>query len=422
MTSLLRKVGLYTRLRRKWLHLIDVDYQRKVQELSFDFTQTQAAIGDWSTQGGELADPNRLFAIVSFTNLPLHAKFHGLMAKTMQLHGYTPVAFTYSGTRFGHRYLRLFGIEQLILWDEYALTVSDLVEINHLVDTILPSKISVEDALKICFHDVEVGKHAMSVTARRQYQGKLDLADSETWQLLHGNLVQAIQGVVAAETFFGTNPVKKMLVRDSGYIPNGAIYEVGLRFGIDCVVYEQGQRRGSWIFKRYTSETKNQHYFSIDKSTWKHIQNDPWTPEDDAKLEKLFEGRYKPDSSEDTRRLMTGKQLKSPEEVRQELGLDPDKKTAAMFSHVAWDAAFFYGTCLFDDFEHWLFETVKFVAAKCPQMNWVVKLHPFNVFKLQRENRMEESEMRFLRTLCHYPIMYALCVPIRLSTRNRSSR
>jgi hypothetical protein len=89
--------------------------------------------------------------------------------------------------------------------------------------------------------------------------------------------------------------------------------------------------------------------------------------------------------------------------VRQQLGLDPAKKTAVIFSHVAWDAAFFFGTCLFDDFEDWLYETVRFVAAECPQLNWVVKLHPFNVFKLQRENRGEESELRLLRPLMPLP-------------------
>ncbi|MEO8392406.1 MAG: hypothetical protein ABI700_05375, partial [Chloroflexota bacterium] len=276
-------------------------------------------------------------------------------------------------------------------------------EIERIVAGLLPRNSMVEQVLELQFHDVDVGKHAMSVTARKLFQGKFDLNQPEIYQLLRDNLTKAVQGVVAAEAFFDTHPVKKMLVRDSGYIPNGAIYEVGLLRGVDCIVYEQGQRRGSWIFKRYTPDTKTQHYFSISRSTWEQIKAEPWTSADDARLETLFAGRYKPDSTDDTRRLMTGKQLKSPEEVRQELGLDPSKKTAVIFSHIAWDAAFFYGSCLFDDFEHWLFETVKFVAAECPDMNWIVKLHPFNVFKLQREKQTEESEMRLLRTLMPLP-------------------
>jgi hypothetical protein len=102
---------------------------------------------------------------------------------------------------------------------------------------------------------------------------------------------------------------------------------------------------------------------------------------------------------------MSGKREAPPDEVRAALGLDPAKKTAVIFSHMAWDAAFFFGTSLYQDFETWLFETVKFVAAECPDMNWIVKLHPFNVFKLRREGREdpEESEMALLRHLMPMP-------------------
>jgi len=394
---------LYTPLRRRLRRWIDPKYQRRVRELSADLAQTKAMIGTWAGQGGAQTDPNQLFAIVSFTDLPLHAKFHGLAAKTMQLHGYTPIVFTYEGTRFGHQYLKLFGIEQLILWESFAASAADPAEIERIVAGLLPRASSVEQMLNLQFHSVDVGKHAMSVTARKLFQGKFDLTQPEIYDLLKDNLGKAVQGVVGAEAFFDAHPVKKMLVRDSGYIPNGAIYEVGLQRGVDCIIYEQGQRRGSWIFKRYTPETRTQHYFSIAKSTWEQIKAEAWTSEDNAKLEKLFEGRYQPDSTDDTRRLMTGKQLKPPEAVRQELGLSPDKKTAVIFSHIAWDAAFFYGSGLFDDFEHWLFETVKFVEAECPDMNWIVKLHPFNVFKLQREEKSEESEMRLLRSIMPLP-------------------
>jgi hypothetical protein len=106
---------------------------------------------------------------------------------------------------------------------------------------------------------------------------------------------------------------------------------------------------------------------------------------------------------DDTRRLQSGKKLKSPDEVRQQLGLDPKKKTGVIFSHVAWDAAFFFGTGLFDDFEDWLYQTVEYVSRECPNMNWIVKVHPFNVFKLQRESVKDTSEMRLLAPLLPLP-------------------
>jgi len=174
---------------------------------------------------------------------------------------------------------------------------------------------------------------------------------------------------------------------------------------VDCFVYEQGQRRGTWVLKRYTPKNKGEHYFSLSDSTWERVLAWPWTEQHEALLEREFANRYLPDSTDDTRRLMSGKREASPDEVRAALGLDPAKKTAVIFSHMAWDAAFFFGTSLYEDFETWLFETVRFVAAECPDVNWIVKLHPFNVFKLEREGRegREESEMALLRQLMPLP-------------------
>jgi len=396
-------IGLYRPLKKTLRYLTDTQYLRNELEVRADLRCTRKAVGNWAAQGAEYANPNRLFAVVSFTNLPMHAKFHCLAAKAMQLRGYTPLIFTHSSSRFAHKYFRMFGIDRLVIWDEYVKQVVSPDEVQVLEEQLLPSTQDVPTIMKVKFHGVEIGKHALSMTARRRVQGRLDLSDPQTWALFQKEFYRAVESVLAAGRFFDQNPVEKMLVRDLGYTPNGAIYETALLLGTDCVVYEQGQRRHTWILKRYTPETKGKHFFSLSDATWEKVKQQPWTSEDDARLEREFAGRYKPDSEDDTRRLMYGKRIKPPEEVRAQLGLDPSKKTAVIFSHVAWDAAFFYGTCLFDDFESWLYETVKFVASECPQLNWIVKLHPLNAFKLQREIVREESEIRLLRTLMPLP-------------------
>jgi len=400
----LNRMGLYRPLKRTIRHLTDAQHRQKERELREDLEQTQREVGNWAGQGMEKADPKRLFAILSFTNLPLHAKFHCAVGKALQLRGYTPVFFTYSGCRFAHEYFRLFGFERLVMWDKYvAEAAPDANIIERQVAELLPTAPTVTQVKNLQFHGVDVGKHALSMTCRRRIEGRLDLQDAETFALLCQQLAETLRGVLGAEKFLQENSVEKMLVRDAGYIPNGAIYETALAQEVDCVVYEQGQRRGTWILKRYTPQTKGDHYFSLALPTWEQIRQQPWTPDDDVRLEQEFTGRYQPDSTDDTRRLQSGKQIKTPAEVQTQLGLDPMKQTAVIFSHVAWDAAFFFGSGLFEDFEDWLFQTVKFVAEECPQMNWIVKLHPFNVFKLQREGKTEESEMRLLKTLMPLP-------------------
>ena len=57
----------------------------------------------------------------------------------------------------------------------------------------------------------------------------------------------------------------------------------------------------------------------------------------------------------------------------------------------------FYGEDLFADQEEWFVETIRATAAN-PHVNWIVKLHPANVWKLKREGiegaRDEETAIR----------------------------
>jgi len=63
--------------------------------------------------------------------------------------------------------------------------------------------------------------------------------------------------------------------------------------------------------------------------------------------------------------------------LRERLDLDPSKKTAFIFPHILWDATFFWGKCLFADYEEWFVETVRTACAN-DRVKWVIKVHPAN--------------------------------------------
>lgn len=404
MRNLLRwiKVFAYRRLRAVQ-RAADPSRRARIRERRNDFRRTTAELAGWGRQRVLHEGPDRLFLILSFTDLPVHAKFHGLMAKTMQLRGYTPVMLNVSGNKWAPRYYRLFGVERTMMWDRVIAAREVREPAVRLARELLANCNSVPDLLACTYEGVDVGKHALSMICRRRVQARLDLSDAHVRHEARAQLETAIASVLATARLLDDNPVSKMLVRDPGYIPHGPIYETALRRGIDCIVSEIGQRRGTWILRRSSPKLLRQHFFSLAPETWEVIKREPWTEAHEERLTREFTGRYAPDSTDDTRRLMSGTAEMGPEEIRARLGLDPSKKTAAIFSHIAWDATFFFGECLFDDFESWLYETVRFVATECPQMNWVVKLHPFNAFKLQRETKNEESEMALLRNLMPLP-------------------
>jgi hypothetical protein len=95
--------------------------------------------------------------------------------------------------------------------------------------------------------------------------------------------------------------------------------------------------------------------------------------------------------------VQKGKAILTREQVQAQLGLDPRRKTAVVFSQVLWDATFFYGQGLFEDYATWLVETTK-AACRNSNLNWVIKLHPANAWKLARDGyKGELVEHRLFR-------------------------
>ena len=378
-------------------------YRSNVNEIKNDLILTRSQLGSWGREGAERTQKDRYFLVLSFTKVPFYAKFHAFIAKIAQLGGYTPLILNQSSNKFINDYYHLLGIDEVIYWKEFVDKHVKTEEVIRILSEYQHLSLTTEDLMQLKFKNVEIGKHALSMVCRRRLEGKLDFKSRAVQLDIQKFLKKGVESVLATEQLLSKYPVKKMLVRDSGYTPNGGIFETGLNHGVDCLVHDFGQSKGSWVFKRHNSGNRNEHFFSLSDQSWKAIKEKPWTDDQESILQQEFNERYKSDSLSDTRRLQHGKKLKSPQEVREQLGLDSGKKTAVIFSHIAWDAAFFYGTCLFGDFENWLFETVKYVAWECPELNWLIKLHPFNALKLQREDKEEESEMRLLRDIMPLP-------------------
>jgi hypothetical protein len=100
----------------------------------------------------------------------------------------------------------------------------------------------------------------------------------------------------------------------------------------------------------------------------------------DRALMHEIEEHYESGGWTNEERLQYGKKIKTKEDVARQLGLDPAKKTAVVFSHILWDATFFYGSDVFENYAQWLVETVR-AASRNTNLNWIVKLHPANVWK-----------------------------------------
>lgn len=378
---------------------------RYAWDVNRDYHTTRRRLAPFM-QGAEGANPDRQVLIISRSNIPYLIKAHALMAKALQLRGYWPVIVTSSNNHLASKYFKLFGIEDIVYWDVYAQQHQPRQsDVDGVVRSFLESRPSIQEIKQWNLRGVYAAKHALSTAIRTALRGQFDLDNPEQLRSFESHLKQAVASMLVAERLYDSRPIVKAIVRDAGYTPNGALYEVGLRRGVDCVRAEMGQLRGSWLMKRYTPETIGRALFSLSEDTWERLRHNPLTAEQETELEGNYADRYDPTSQKDMYKYQVGKQQMSADTVRERLGLDPRKQTAVIFSHITWDASFFDGEDLYDDYEHWLVATVR-AACRNPSLNWVVKLHPANVFKLKREGSItenQETEMLALRQLGPLP-------------------
>jgi len=194
-----------------------------------------------------------------------------------------------------------------------------------------------------------------------------------------------MKAVLAGEALLERFDPEIVVFNEKGYAGFGSIYDVALARGANVIQFVAAgiHWRDALLFKRYTEETRRLHPASLSRDSWEIVRQLPWTEARERELREEFDLRYGGGEMHPDAGLQEGKRIVSGGEVRARLGLDPAKPTAVIFSHVLWDANLFYGDDLFEDQETWLVESVR-AASENPRANWVVKLHPANMYKAIR--------------------------------------
>lgn len=290
------------------------------------------------------------------------------------------------------KYYRVFGVKNFLYFDDF-MEKTDRAAAQHSADALLGQAQRFGDLVACRFRDVHVGRHALSTVLRRLHAGTLDLGDSETRRLLRDWMTSSIRAIDAAEAIFRQFAPDLLLFVERGYTPFGEIFDVALQKNINTVQYFIAHYDDAYIFKRYTPQTHDAHPVSLSGDTWTIIKRSPWTKERQQELYDELYRHYAQGTWFNFQRLQHGKTIKSKEEIQKQFHLDPAKKTAVIYSHMLWDATFFYGESLFDTYEEWLIETVR-QACRNPRLNWLLRLHPVNVWRLEADNWKEEMAER----------------------------
>jgi hypothetical protein len=175
---------------------------------------------------------------------------------------------------------------------------------------------------------------------------------------------------------------------ERGYTPAGEVFDGCVVNDVDVMQWCGAPQADCLIYRRYGRDTRGEHPLALSDSMWGRLRSMPWTAENDHAVVERIASNYESGAWYNRQQLQEGKTVLSPDAVRRRLDLDPAKKTAIIFCHILYDATFFYGESLFEDYEQWLVETVRAAIAN-PRLNWIVKVHPVNVWR----SRMDGAEL-----------------------------
>jgi hypothetical protein len=322
--------------------------------------------------------------IASLAYSTYQAKQEGMFAKAFQLQGLEPVVATLPDATVTRRYHELFGITRFVTLDDYL--TPELEELAREEAAALDRGVTTTTDLKeLRYEGAEVGREALSTVSRYLHEGGVNLEDPHARALLGELLHTAVRTAIAADRMLDDLQPELVLFNEKNYAGEGPLCDIALHRGFDVIQFVGGFEDDTTVFKRYTEETKAIHPRSLSDASWERVKRLEWTPERDVELKREFARRYDKDATFLARWNQGWTRSVPREEIQRLLGLDPARRTAVVFSHVLWDANMFFGRDLFADQEEWFVETVKAAAAN-DRVNWIVKLHPANVWKRKRDS------------------------------------
>ncbi len=398
-TLLLRQPGQY------WRYRTDLANWRRQARQAFG---SAACVGDSSLE--------HVLFVETIGDI-YEAKLIAMLAAPLIARGWQVSVLSRRFRFWSRLYLQSAGITRMIFWEDFQLDPADREQAQRAGAALeIPSHFTLARLKRLSYQGIAVGSQLIGMASRILRQGRLDLTDAHTQATIRSCMDLAIENVFLARHVMASIAPTKMVLIEANY-NYGAVVDTAISSGVDVIQFCQPSRDDALIFKRLTQITRRHHPNSLSPDSLAKLRSQPWLDEMEARLAQEFRDRYGGRWLLQERNQQ-GVQEQSLEELRAELRLQTDKKVAVVFSHVLWDANLFYGEDLFEDFGEWFIETVK-AACQNTSIEWLVKLHPANVWKGKLENITSElAELRMIREqIGNLPPHVRLILPSsRLST------
>lgn len=274
---------------------------------------------------------------------------------------------------------KLFGYNKFIWWDDFESNTS-----VHEVDEKIKNIKTVEELLKLKKNNIRIGKYAISSTMRKTRSGNFSLENKNILGIIKKNLALSIKSVRASKKIINKINPEVLVLIDNGYTPSGELFETFINNELSVISWHNAHKDNTLMFKRYYKDCSGAHPYSLSSKSWEKVRNIIWEERHWKALKKEIVNCYEKGQWYSEVGTQFQKKSYKPNLLKSKLKINNGKKTAIIFPHIFWDATFFWGSDLFDNYEDWFINTVK-AAVKNKNLNWIIKIHPANVIKDKRD-------------------------------------
>lgn len=333
-------------------------------------------------------DSAKTVLIALASDMVYEAKLLAMLALGFKMQGFEVAALFPRSYFWAPRYLKAFGIDKFMHLEDLEFGKHDYERCRKEARNIMSREMNFTAFKELRYRGARIGPQIISSVCRSTMQGAPDLKDPAIRGKIADLLPETVEAVDKAGKLFEKFNIQTLIVVESNYAMMAALVDTAIQKGVNVIQAVQPWRDDALIFKRLTPETRRYHPNSVSLSTLKQFETAEWTEKQERELDKQLLDRYGGKWFLQSRNQPNVKK-KTKEDIIRQLGLDEGKKTAVVFSHVLWDANLFFGEDLFEDYGDWFVQTVKAACAN-KNANWIIKLHPSNVWKRSRENITEE--------------------------------
>lgn len=342
--------------------------------------------------------PDRTLLVGSLLTIPATLKAEALYARALQMRGYRPVFALNHKSSYNLAVLRsLLGDDLRVVTPQDYAQSGEEGAARDQASALLGDCISVGDFIALEIEGVRVGRNSLSTVVRTLRTSHVDFSDPGHRGRIEAALADSLIASRRYVRLLSDVRPQRALFNERGYTPAGELFDACLVRGVNTVQWLGAPQSDHQLYKRYRLATRGQHPLALSDETWAGLSAEPWPQTLDRQLMAQLASHYESGAWFNRQQLHEGKSMMAPAQVRRHLGVGDDRKIAVIFSHILYDATFFYGDSLYPDYASWLVETVRGAIAN-PQIHWVVKVHPVNVWRAKMDGApLEQLEARILR-------------------------